>query len=643
MCGIAGMSRARPGPVSFDPLRRMAAALSHRGPDGDGVEVDDRSGLAHVRLSVLDFDGGAQPMALQDGRLSLVYNGEIFNQLELRRELEARGHRFRSRTDTEVVLRGWSEWGPGLLSRLNGQFAFAIADRASGALILARDRYGILPLFYTRSGDTLYFASEAKALFATGEVDPAIDPAGMDQIFTFWAARAPRTPFRGVRALEPGCWARWQEGRLEVRRWYLLDLAAGDEEPPDAEARLDHLLRSAVDQRLQADVAVGAYLSGGLDSSITTTLASRIGVEPVHTFSVAFEDPRFDESPEQLEMARWGSTVHEVERVSAADIAQVFPEVVRHAETPLVRTAPAPLYLLSRRTREHGIKVVLSGEGADELFGGYDLFKDTAVRLFCLRQPDSRLRPRLFDRLYPHDAPGGRGGEFWRRYFLDAAAPEDPLFSHLPRFRLTEWIKGFYSRDFVDQVRAERIDPLEELRAELPAHSTRWTPLARAAYLEMVTLLPGYLLSSQGDRMAMAHGVELRVPFLDHRVVEFAARLPDRSKLRGLRDKALLRRWAARILPPAVARRPKRAYRAPDVPPFIGPHAPGYVADLLTPASLRRTGIFDPDAVQGLVRRCRGAATLGTRESQALVAIISTELWHHAFLRAPAHPPILQR
>jgi asparagine synthase (glutamine-hydrolysing) len=614
----------------------MAAALRHRGPDGSGVEADDRIGLVHTRLSVLDQVNGVQPMATEDGRLAIVYNGEIFNFQELRRQLEARGHRFQTRSDTEVVLHGWDAWGPALLPKLNGQFAFAIADRTTGSLVLARDRFGILPLFYAEQDGDLWFGSEVKALFAGGAVAPAVDPAGLDQVITFWGARPPRTPFRGVWALEPGSWALWQDGRLQLHRWYDLDLGEEKDPPPEAEEILDVLLRSSVDHRLIADVAVGAYLSGGLDSSIVCALAARSSAESLRTFAVAFDDPRFDESQFQRRVATDAGTVHAVRNVNSGDIARVFPDVVWHAETPLLRTAPAPLFLLSKLARDRGIKVVLSGEGADEVFGGYDLFKETAVRLFCLRHPTSTSRPRLFDRLYAHESPGPRGSDFWRRYFLAAGGPEDPLFSHLPRFRLTEWIKGFYSREFRDTLRAERVDPLEELRAGLPERFARWSSHARAAWLEMTTLLTPYLLAAQGDRMAMAHGVELRVPYLDHRVVEFAARLPASSKLRGLRDKVLLRRWATRVLPPPIARRPKQPYRAPGVAPFFGPNAPEYVADLLESSQLARTGIFDPVAVGGLVRRCRAGTTIGTRESQALVAILSTELWHRAFLGAGA-------
>ena len=636
MCGVAGIARRRPVGVAAELLERMASAIRHRGPDGFGLHVDDRVGLTNARLSVIDLARGVQPMTNEDGSVFIVYNGEIFNHLALRGELEARGHLFRTRSDTEVLVHAYEQWGERMLERLNGQFAFAIYDRRAGSVFLARDRFGILPLYYAERDGDLYFASEVKALLVTGEVERALDPQGLDEIFTFWAARPPRTPFRGIRALEPGCCARWQDGRLAVRRYYALDYAEAATEPADALEALDELLRSAVRLRLQADVPVGGYLSGGIDSSIVCALAAAGSPLALRTFSVTFEDPTLDESAYQQAVAADVRSRHAVRRIGRGDIARVFPDVIRHTETPLVRTAPAPLYLLSRIVREHGIKVVLTGEGSDEVFLGYDLFKEAIIRLLCWRRPASRLPPRLLDGLYPGIAPASGKGDFWRGYFMTAGSPDDPLFSHLPRFQLTARIKDFYAAEF--RAGLGPFDPLAELRARLPAGFGAWSPLARAAYLEITTLLSSYLLSSQGDRMAMAHGVEARVPYLDHRLVEFAAALPARSKLRGLREKNILRRWgeATGLLPAAVARRRKQPYRAPDVPAFFDGRPPEYVEALLDPVSLRRTGIFNPEAVAGLVRRCRAGRAEGFRENQALVAILSTELWHREFLGAPA-------
>ena len=634
MCGIAGVARREARGVSVDALDRMIAALRHRGPDGSGHYADDRVGLAHVRLSIIDVAGGAQPLANEDGTVLVVYNGEVYNYVELRAELEAAGHRFHTRSDTEVLVHGYEQWGSAMLGRLNGQFAFAIYDRRSGTVFLARDRFGVRPLFYSTMRGDLCFASEVKALIASGEVDAAVDPVGLDQVFTFWAARPPRTVFKDVQSLEPGCFAVWRDGKLIHGRFYELDFAETRDEPHGTIARLDDLMHSSVALRLRSDVPVGGYLSGGLDSSITCALAAHGSPFALRTFSITFDDPRLDERAFQLLAAERLRSEHRVQAIGPDDVAAVFPDVVRHAETPVVRTAPAPMYRLARLTRDSGIKVVLTGEGSDELFLGYDLFKETALRLFCLRQPQSRMRPRLFERLYPYLDAQGRRGDFWQRSFLDAGSPEDPLFSHLPRFLLTARIKDFYSADFRAAVR--EVDPLEELRASLPARFQDWSPLNRAAYLEMVTLLSPYLLSTQGDRMSLAHGVEARYPFLDHRVFELASALPTRSKLQGLREKAVLRRWAKDVVPAEIQQRAKQPYRAPDVPAFFHPEPSESVRDLLDEESIGQVGVFDPKAVAGLVRRCRAGTATGFRESQALVAVLSTQLWHRQFIDQPA-------
>jgi asparagine synthase (glutamine-hydrolysing) len=608
----------------------MAGAIAHRGPDGFGVAVHGGVGLAHLRLSIIDIAGGAQPMATEDGQLVVVFNGEIFNYVELRAQLTDRGYRFRTRSDTEVLLRAYEEWGEAMVERLNGDFAFVIDDRRANRLVLARDRFGVRPLFYAEVGGDLYFASEVKALLASGEVPAAIDLEGLDETFTFWAARAPRTVFRGVRALEPGHVAIWSGGALRTRRYYdfAYDSALG--EPSGALDSLDHLLRESVGIRMRADVPVGGYLSGGLDSTITCALAAPLSPLDFRTFSVTFADPQLDESSYQRLVAERLGSRHCVRHIDAGAIARVFPDVVRHAETPLVRTAPAPLFLLSQLVRENGIKVVLTGEGSDELFLGYDLFKETKVRLFCLRRPDSPARARLFDRLYPYLGEN-RGGEFWRRFFLSAGSPDDALFSHLPRFGLTARIKAFYSAE--TRAALGTFDPLGELRDELPAAFGGWDPIHRAAYLEIKTLLSSYLLSSQGDRMAMAHGVEGRFPFLDPHLSEFAAALPAGSKLRGLREKEILKRWARRVVPTQIVDRTKQPYRAPDVPAFFSRGRPDYVHELLDPSAIRDVGLFDPAAVSGLVRRCESGRATGFAENQALVGILSTQLWHDAFVR----------
>ena len=635
MCGIAGIARREPSGVEPRTLLRMAASIEHRGPDGYGYFAGSRVGLAHVRLSIIDLAAGAQPMANEDGSVLVTYNGEVYNYVELMEELRALGHSFRTRCDTEVLVHAYEEWGVQMLDRLNGQFAFAIYDRRKEALFLARDRFGVRPLFYTVRTGSLYFASEVKAILASGEVEAAPDLRGLDEVFTFWAARAPRTPFRNISSLEPGGYAIWRDGNLRLGRYFDVDYSEGPETSDDLE-RLDARMQASVDLRMRADVPVGGYLSGGIDSSITCSLAARRTPHDLRTFSVTFQDPQLDESGFQQTVAAAIGSQHAVQHIGDREVADAFPGVVEHTETPLVRTGPAPLYLLSRLTRDGGIKVVLTGEGADEMFLGYDLFKETKVRHFCLRQPESQRRPMLFDRLYSYLGDGNKGGSFWRNFFLGAGGPEDPLFSHLPRFALTSRIKDFYSAS----VRAELdgFDAMDELRGSLPAEFAGWSPLNKAAYLEITTLLSSYLLSSQGDRMAMAHSIEGRFPFLDHNLFAFTAALPVRSKLRGLTEKDILRRWAKSVVPPVVAQRPKQPYRAPDIPAFFAADAPAYVQEALSSEALLRAGLFEPGAVAGLVRRCRSGRATGFRENQALVAILSTQLWHQQFVQERAAP-----
>ena len=640
MCGIAGVARRRAGDIGAETLRRMADTLGHRGPDADGLHVGAHVGLAHTRLSIVDVACGAQPMANEDGRVLVTFNGEVFNHVELRAELRAAGHTFRTASDTEVLVHAYEEWGERFVDRLVGQFAFALYDARLEQLLIVRDRFGVRPLFYAERDGSLFFASEVKALFATGEVPAAPDLAGLDEVFTFWAARAPRTVFAGVRQLEPGTLAVWRDGRLRHARYYDIAYPEARDEAPDALERLDALMRDSVRLRMRADVPVGAYLSGGLDSSITSALAAEMSPHTLRTFSISFADPTYDESGFQQIVARQLGSQHAVARITGDDVARVFPDVVRHTETPIVRTAPAPMYELARLTRAHGIKVVLTGEGADELFLGYDLFKETLVRLFCLRQPASKMRPRLFDRLYPY-LEHSRGGEMWRRFFLDAGSPSDPLFSHLPRFIVTARAKAFYSASMREALAGT--DVLQELRDSLPSNFSGFSPANRAAYLELTTLLAPYLLSSQGERMGMAHGVEGRFPFLDHRLFELAAALPTGSKLRGLREKDILRRWAAAVVPADVLSRPKQPYRAPDAAAFFGAHRSEYVDDLLSDSAIRSAGYFEPAAVAGLLRRARAGRVSSFAENQAFVGILSTQLWHEQFFRTVApQPPTVQ-
>jgi asparagine synthase (glutamine-hydrolysing) len=606
----------------------MAHAIRHRGPDDSNIYTGERVGLAHVGLRV-DLDGGAQPFSNVDDRIIIALDGAIFNRRELRGELESAGYRFRTASDAELLVQAYERWGEAMLNRLNGDFAFALYDRRHELVFLARDRFGVRPLFMSLVRGDLHFASEIKALLASGELRAELDLQGLDEVFSLCAARAPRTIFRHVEQLEPGSCCTWSGGRLRRRRYYDPLYHEASIEPAGALETLDHLMKSSVALRMRTDAPVGGYLSGGLDSSITCALAARVESDPLRTFSVTSNDPQCDESDQHSRIASLLSTRHGVVQIGANGIAEVFPDVIWHAETPLLRTKPAARYLLGRAARDAGVKVVLAEEGSNELFLGYDLFKETMIRLFCLRQPESRLRAKLFERLYPDLALTAQAGDFWRRFFLNASPPEDALFSHIPRFLLAARIKDFYSPEI--RLALAGSDPLAELRQSLPQSFSNWSPENRASYVELTTQLPSYLLSSMGDRVTKAHGVESRFPFLDHRLFEFAAGLPSRSKLLGLREKEILRRWASQFLPFVVTER-KDTYRPADASSFFNDSPSDYVRDLLSPGAIRQTGIFDAPSVAGLLRRCVAGRVTSAGESQALVAILSTQLWHHAFV-----------
>jgi asparagine synthase (glutamine-hydrolysing) len=636
MCGIAGIVRTDPTEaIEERALLRMARSIRHRGPDGFGILLDPGAGLVSTRLSIVDLEHGWQPLLSDADGSALVYNGEVYNHVELREWMSSLGVTFKTGCDTEVVLALLQREGLDGLQRLNGQFAFAWWQPQRRRLTLVRDRFGVRPLSYSSLDDgSLAFGSEAKALFASGEVRAAPDLAGLDQVFALWAPQAPRTAFADVRQLEPGGVLVWERGEIvERRRWW----RPGPDQPDAGDGGLEQNLRDSIRLRLRADVPVGAYLSGGLDSSLISALAQVQKHGELRTFSVAFDDPSYDERAEQELVARAIGTSHHVVEVGAAEIAAAFPEVVRHAETPLVRTAPVPLYLLAREVHEHDLKVVVTGEGADELFWGYDLFKEVAIRRLHAHDPERALE-QLAD-LYPHLGPAGaRRGPGWARFLLETGAGEgDPLSSHLTRVAATGAVRGFYRDELAAEMSSEAA--LEPVREALPAGFEGWEELERAAWLEVTTLLEPYLLAAQGDRVAMAHGVEGRYPFLDHHVYASSVGLPEEEKLTATSDKVALRALADELLPAEIAGRRKQPYRAPEVTPFFSAGSPDWVEEALAPAALEANGIWDGRRVEGLLRRCRGGRATGVREGMALIGILSTQLWHEAFFGSGVHYP----
>jgi len=648
MCGISGIVKLRGGRVDPARLRSMISTLAHRGPDGNGIHTSDASGvgLAHARLSIIDIAGGAQPMSIDNGRLWITFNGEIFNYVELREELLAKGHVFSSRSDTEVILHLYQEEGENCVNKMNGQWALAIWDEKRRKLFVSRDRLGVRPLFFTLADDSFLFASEIKALFACPEIPRQLDLQALDQFFTFWAAIAPRTAFKGISQLPPGHSLVVENGEVRVWQYWCLDYPAEDGYLSGQEQELAHelldLLRDATRIRLRSDVPVGAYLSGGIDSTVTTALARSLVGDRLRSFSVSFEDSEFDESAYQKEAVEYLGTQHSDVRCTYDAIAQAFPDMIRHAEQPVLRTAPAPLFHLAKLVRSSGYKVVLTGEGADEMLGGYDIFKELKIRRFWGRNLDSRLRPMLLKRLYPYMDGIQRQPTAYLKSFFHVSAEDlaNPYFSHLPRWELTAKLKSF----FTDEARSE-IRPglyLEELAAKLPTEFHSWGAFNRAEFLEAAFFLPGYILSAQGDRMAMAHSVEGRFPFLDHRVVSFAGKLPPRLKMKVLNQKYLLKLAVEGLIPPRIQKRYKQPYRAPDGKSFFAKPVP-YVDEMLSAASVKRFGVFQPQMVAGLVGKFKSGRPTSTKDNMALVGILSTQLLLAQFVHGIEIPALHRR
>jgi asparagine synthase (glutamine-hydrolysing) len=636
MCGIAGILNLKDsGEVSQGVLKDMISLLSHRGPDEFGIYKDNKIGLGHARLSIIDLSTGQQPLSNEDGSVWITFNGEIFNYVELREDLIKKGHRFKTTSDTEVIVHLYEDHGPHCLDYLNGQFAFAIWDKNKKQLFAARDRLGIRPLFYATHDGRFYFASEVKAIFAAGEMPREIDPEALNQIFTLWHCVPPRTAFKGVSELPPGYYLVSKDGDIKIRQYWDLSFSG---EPVDlgfeeAAEKLEELLIDSIRLQLRADVPVGAYLSGGLDSSATTALIRNFSSSPLQTFSVSFEDKDYDESRYQQEMAKSLGTEHNVVRCRYSDIASNFPDVIWHTEKPILRTAPTPLFMLSKLVRDSSFKVVLTGEGADEVIGGYDIFKEAKIRQSWARFPDSKYRPLLLKKLYPYLPAFQKQSKAYMEAFFSEGLSDisDGFFSHRPRWQTTSKNKLFFSKELKERING--LSPENSLMSTMPAEFGAWPPLARAQYLETKSLLPGYILSSQGDRVSMAHSIEGRVPFLDHRVVEFCARLPLHYKIRGLNEKYILKKCMKRYLPKGIVKRTKQPYLAPDSKSFFhNSKVPDYVEDLLSEDRIRQYGYFNEKPVKLLVNKCRKGAVVGFKDNMALVGILSTQLLHKQFV-----------
>jgi asparagine synthase (glutamine-hydrolysing) len=581
MCGFVGCFDLSGRPVDPQVVARMTGTLVHRGPDSCGSFSESGLALGFRRLSIIDLATGDQPLFNEDRSLVLACNGEIYNYRELTRELTGRGHVFRTQSDVEVLLHLYEEHGCELLNRLNGQFSFALFDRRQRTLFVARDPYGINPLFYSQVGDLFLFGSEIKALLEHPRAPREVDLTGLDQVLTFPGLVPPRTVFQGISSLEAGHFLRVTESGLEKREyWDLIYPEQGEEEPERAESFYVHGLRdrleNAVRYRLQADVPVGYYLSGGLDSSLVGALIGEISQEPRHSFSIVFPDREISEERYQRLMAgHLGSCHHEIP-FDASQILSRLKTVIYHCECPLKETFDACALALSEAARAAGVPVVLAGQGADELFAGYMGYRfDQAGRRGAATSAlDALLEREIRETLW------GDPGLFYETDFLPLREIKSALYAHEVAERLPE----FESVRF-PAVRADR------LRGRHPLH--------QRSYLDFKLRLSEHLLSEHGDRMVLANSVEGRYPFLDPEVVDFAVHMPPRLKLNDLQEKYVVKKAAEGLVPPEIIHREKFGFRAPGTP-YLLQQRVEWIEDLLSYERIQAQGYFNPDVVERL-------------------------------------------
>ncbi len=643
MCGITGfLNFSHNDANAAVQLRNMMSVLQHRGPDESGMYLDNRIAMGHTRLSIIDLTTGRQPMHNEDQTLWIVFNGEIFNYVELRKDLEASGHRFITQSDTEVLLHLYEEKDSDCLSQLNGQFAFAIWDCKKKRLFLARDRVGIRPLHYTFHNSTFYFASEIKSILTSTDVPGQIDPIALDQIFTVWTPLPGKTFFQNIRELKPGHYAIVSEDSFTEKRYWDIPYYTPDHyvdtDPRELCQAAGDLLKDAIRIQLRSDVPVGTYLSGGLDSSGISALVARHFNADVQTFGIRFEEPNFDEGTFQKQMSSFLQVKHSELFATNENIARAFSELIWYCEKPLLRTAPAPLFLLSGFVRENGLKVVLTGEGADEVFGGYDIFKEALLRRFLARQPQSPCRRFPFEYLYPDIFKNDRARKSLALFFgASPDAQSNPFFSHTVRWNNTSRSKVFFSGDLRRTI--GNYDVYEDMTSLLPDNFVQRDCLSKAQYLETILFLSNYLLSSQGDRVAMAHSLEIRVPFLDHRLIEFMAKVPPVWKILGLNEKYLLKKFFRGILPETIVGRTKHPYRAPVQQSLCSPSGMSRMRDHLSADALKQSGLFDPSKVQHLLNKMNTNRQASEVDAMALAGIYSTQLLHSQFIENRPNSP----
>ena len=629
MCGIAGFTHTRYRPAP-ERIREAVASLIHRGPDQQGVFETNAVSLGAARLKIIDLQSGDQPIVSEDGDTAIAFNGEIYNHTELRSELERRGRRFRTRTDTETVLKAFLEWGTDSFSRLRGMFAIALWTESSRRLVLARDRVGIKPLYFALRGEDLYFGSELKAILIHPEIDRRLSMAGLDCYLSLNYVPCPWTLVEGIEKLPPGCWLEWHNGKVRSEPYWRLPFGRRDRrDPRSAREELDSLLSQSVREHLLSDVPVGVWLSGGLDSSTLLHYAAHASSSRLKTFSISFRGRSFDETAYIRDVAsQYGAEHEEFDLNADAGLSGAIEEFAYYSDEPDADAGALPVWFLSKLTKRTAT-VALSGEGADELFGGYLTYRANELARPMRRLPSPILKLAL-DGLRRWPVSDDKiSFEYKLKRFLEGCRMP-PERAHV------YWNGTFSDREKRSLLHPALPDALNRILGEL---SRAGDNLSAYLWFDQKYFLPDDILT-KADRMSMAHAVEVRPPFLDHRIVEFAASLPPQFLISGSRQKAILRDLMKGKLPPSVLRRKKIGLDIPAHDWLRGPLR-ALLLDTLTSGASEHAGLFHKSGIEACLREhLDRRANRGYHLWGLMILFLWMRRWRiqTASLAAPAHP-----
>jgi asparagine synthase (glutamine-hydrolysing) len=626
VCGITGYTHLNRR-IDQGLIRRITHSLRHRGPDQQGVYVSNAVSLGAVRLKIIDLDGGSQPIRSQDGQTILVFNGEIYNYQELRQTLRDCGHRFESQSDTEVVLRAFLEWDTGCFAKFKGMFALALWQEPQQRLVLARDRMGIKPLYYAERAGQLYFGSELKALLAHPEISRTLDPAALSQYLSLNYVPCPRTLIEGIAKLPPGHFLQWMAGSVSFRSFWELTFHPERLSDEEATEQLDGLITKSVRQHLISDVPLGVWLSGGVDSSTIVHYAAAESSQQIKTFSVSFKGRSFDESRYfQAVAERYSTDHHEFDLSRDQDIEDTIRQFAEYADEPCGDSSSLPVWYLSKLSRRH-VTVTLSGEGADELFGGYLTFQADQIARLARAFPTvvRRSALALAHRCLPV-SEDKISLEYMAKRFLEGTL--------LPPFEAHCYWNGAFSEAQKRELLAFEPDPAWGVEA-LSDHGQSLGRLNRFLWFDQKYYLADDILAKV-DRMSMAHSLEVRPPFLDHEIVEFAARLPERLKIRGLRQKYLLKRLMQDKLPPEIIARKKVGF---DIPAhdWLRRELKPLLLEVVNPSTVAQTGLFRPEVIERWMRaHFAGHVNIGFHLWGLLILFLWMKKWE---IRSPLQDP----